>query len=198
MGNAAVDNTLASFLEVLLRLRRIILQDAACLSLKHPGCALFSKYAPFNTVQFATFATSAAATIEHTEQEARHQLSHLPEHIASSFQGAMTTNNIQQEQLRLEVQQQYAGVTSQLEAMGSLLHAVLLNSHSCQRKQLTSAGNSYHHHCTCLLTFSLQSGILIWLLKRSLQNLGLPLMQELHYRRLQRLPPVPLCNCCNS
>jgi hypothetical protein len=67
MGTAAADNTLVSFLEVLLQLCCIILQDAACLSLKYPGCAFFN-YPPFNTVQFLSFAHSAAAIIEDAEQ----------------------------------------------------------------------------------------------------------------------------------
>jgi hypothetical protein len=109
----------------------VILQDAACLSLKYSSCAFFH-YPPFNTPQFSAFANSAAATIKNAEQEAWHQLSQLPEHVANSFQGVVTTNNIHQERLWLEMQQQYAGVTAQLEAVGSLLEAVLLSSNSCQ------------------------------------------------------------------
>jgi hypothetical protein len=139
LGKAAVDNTLASFLELLSRLRPIILQDAACLCSKYPGSAFFN-YPPFNTTKFSAFASSAVATIENAEQEARHQLSRLPEHVASSFQGAMTTNTIQQEQLRLELQQQYAGVAAQLEAMGSLLQAGLVSSGSRKRRKIASAG----------------------------------------------------------
>jgi hypothetical protein len=141
VGTAAVDNTLVSFLEVLSRLRRIILQDAACLSLKYPGCAFFS-YSPFNTTQFSAFARSAASIIEAAEHESQHQLSRLPEHVASTFQGVVTTSNIQQEQLRLEIQQQCAGVQAQLQAVNSLLHAVLINSNSQKRRRLASAGVS--------------------------------------------------------
>jgi hypothetical protein len=142
VGNAAVDNTLTSFLELLTRLRRIILQDAACLCSKYPGCAFFN-YPPFNTPQFSAFTTSAVAAIENAEQEAQHQLSRLPEHVASSFQGAMTSNSMHQEQLRLELQQQYARVAAQLEAMGSLLQAGLLSSASSRkRRKVASAGRS--------------------------------------------------------
>ena len=141
LGTAAVDNTLAAFLEVLLRLRRVILQDAACLSLKYSGCAFFH-YPPFNTPQFSAFANSAATTIENAEQEARHWLSQLPEHVANSFRGVVTTNNIHQEQLRLEMQQQYAGVTAQLKAVGSLLEAVLSSSTSRQQHRVAAAGRS--------------------------------------------------------
>jgi hypothetical protein len=114
--------------------------------LKYPGCAFFN-YPPFNTAQFSAFACSAAQTIKAAEQESHHQLSRLPEHVASTFQGVVTTNNIQQEQLRLEMQQQYAGVQTQLEAVGSLLHMVLVNSNSRQRRKFASPGVSYQSSC---------------------------------------------------
>ncbi|KAF8239537.1 hypothetical protein L208DRAFT_1468727 [Tricholoma matsutake] len=98
--------------------------------------------------------------IENAKQEARHHLSHLPEHVASLFQGAMTTNSLHQEQLRLELQQRYASVTAQLEAMGSLLQAGLLSSRS-HKRQKASAGSPHvlkqNQHQALLVTVSSSS-----------------------------------------
>lgn len=137
IGKSATDSTLANFLELLARMRRIILQDAAVLMSKYPDCPLF-KFAPFDHPQFLAFASSSIPILEHAEQDSRHQLSKIPENMATSLQGIITTNNIQHAQAQRDMLQQNIELTTQVESIGALLHTVLLGSQSKRRKAASS------------------------------------------------------------
>jgi hypothetical protein len=133
-GRRGDDLTLSQFLDLLSRLRRIILQDAAILSAKYPTCPLFKKYDPFNTPRFAAFSTTSTAIIQHAEEEARHRLSEMPEVIAGSLRGIVTTNNLQNEQARDDMRRRNEQLETRFDTLESLVKAALLGSNASKRR----------------------------------------------------------------
>ncbi|KAF8078231.1 hypothetical protein FPV67DRAFT_1662983 [Lyophyllum atratum] len=111
VGKAAMDPTLRSFLKVLQHLRAIILQDSAILFTKYPQSPLW-RHPPFNTPKFR-FASTAHVVIRSAHEEARLRLENLPEAVATSFHGMVTTNHIPQELARDELRE----ATAQLRAI---------------------------------------------------------------------------------
>ncbi|RDB27704.1 hypothetical protein Hypma_003308 [Hypsizygus marmoreus] len=133
IGRPATDVALSRFLRLLQQLRRVILQDAAALSSDYPSCSIF-KFPPFNTPRFSTFAAQANHSMQHAEEEARHRLTALPETVAASLRGIVTTNHIQQENIREEMRQENARFGIQLQSVDTMLRAHFLGSNSKRRK----------------------------------------------------------------
>ncbi|KAF8078428.1 hypothetical protein FPV67DRAFT_54136 [Lyophyllum atratum] len=121
-GRNGSDVALQKLLDLLARLRCIILQDAAVLFTKFPSYSLF-RYAPFNTPLFRTFAATSPAIIDEAEQRARHQLSSIPDNLAQSLHGIITSNNLQQEQARREMQNHGQHITAKLQDMETFFQA---------------------------------------------------------------------------
>ncbi|PPR01349.1 hypothetical protein CVT26_015407 [Gymnopilus dilepis] len=80
-GNKAVDLALKNFLELLVKLPTVILQDAAVLYTKSPSAPLW----PFNSPEFRTFSASSVSILEQAEAEAKRKLQCLPKTVAASM-----------------------------------------------------------------------------------------------------------------
>jgi Centromere DNA-binding protein complex CBF3 subunit, domain 2 len=140
-GKPADDPTLSKFLDLLSRFRRIILQDAAILSAKYPTCPLFTNYAPFNTPQFSTFSSTSVDIIKHAEENARHRLSEIPEVIAGSLRGIVTSNNLQNEQARGDMRERNNRLESRFDALEGLVKAALFGSKANKRRLAASVSD---------------------------------------------------------
>jgi hypothetical protein len=98
-GQKATDYALKNFLEVLQWFRTVILQDAAVLFSKYPNFPLWT-YAPFNTHEFAAFASSSISILEQAEEETQWKLERFPETVAASMRGVIETMEVRQNQDR--------------------------------------------------------------------------------------------------
>ncbi|KAF5381020.1 hypothetical protein D9615_004052 [Tricholomella constricta] len=123
-GKAALDKTLHSFLNLLKLLRVVILQDAAVLSIKYPHCPLW-RHAPFSLPEFRVFAAAASSVIHRAEEEACHRLKNLPEAVAASFRGMVTTACLQQEKTRNEIHEDNARLSAKLQNIEEQLGTIL-------------------------------------------------------------------------
>jgi hypothetical protein len=119
-GRNGQDAALTKFLELLLVLRRIILQDAAVLAAKYPTCPLF-KHPPFNSPIFRAFSSAAPLIIQRAEDEAQGALSSLPETMAASFRGILATNMMRHEQTRIDVQENSAELSRRLGGVEAMI-----------------------------------------------------------------------------
>lgn len=95
--------------------------------MKYPSCSFFD-HPPFDTPLFRTFASTASEIIDQAEQEARHRLLSIPENIAVSLRGIVTSNNIQQEQSRRDMQEHGNELVQRLDTMETLLRSHLVTS----------------------------------------------------------------------
>ena len=98
-GRKALDYALKHFLDTLVTLRTVLLQDAAVLYAKHPECAVW-KFKPFNTTAFAEFARTSTVVLYNAELDAKRKLQSLPETVAGSMRGIVESIDIQQSQAR--------------------------------------------------------------------------------------------------
>ncbi|KJA13263.1 hypothetical protein HYPSUDRAFT_59993 [Hypholoma sublateritium FD-334 SS-4] len=94
------DNSLVLFLDLLIFLRKVLLQDAAVLFSSYPNCPVF-KYPPFNSTSFHEFSAASSRIISAAEDDVKHQLDALPEDIAATFRAAMMTTAMHLERDRL-------------------------------------------------------------------------------------------------
>lgn len=99
-SSKSADIALKQFLRLLVWLRRILLQDCAILFAKYPSCAMF-RFPPFNSPTFHKFAASALSVVDQAEEEVRHALQNLPEHVAATFRGLATDIKMDQRSQRL-------------------------------------------------------------------------------------------------
>lgn len=139
-GKKAKDLALKNFLELLIEFRKIILQDAAILSIRYPECPLWS-FAPFNSQEFKVFATSSAVVIRVAEDNARQKLENLPQAVAASMRGILATINIQQAQQNQEAEQRYRA----LEEQNNFLQKLLVSSLSGRKRARMSEQLCMYH-----------------------------------------------------
>ncbi|KAF9042549.1 hypothetical protein BDZ89DRAFT_1128464 [Hymenopellis radicata] len=118
VGRLANDPALDGFLDLLLELRRVLLQDGAVLYSQFPGAPLFTHF-PFNTVVFRQFAASSQDILTQAEAEAKLQLSQMPETYASLVRNSLVSNEIEARKLQAEIQRQGDRVE---ETLASLNH----------------------------------------------------------------------------
>ena len=90
-----MDIALRQFLNLLLWLRQVLLQDRAILHSRHPHSPIFAFY-PFNTPAFHEFSACSIAAIDQAAETAHIVFEHLPSEITRTFHGTYT--NIQLEQ----------------------------------------------------------------------------------------------------
>ena len=139
IGKNGEDYALKHFLHLLIRFRRIILQDAAVLFSKYPESPFFN-FAPFNSPEFRAWASTSTRIIEAAVKKSPHQLEQLPEAIAASFNGVMTTHNIQQEKVMEEYRRDREENNRRLAGMEALMHASLLGTKRQRREAVLNAG----------------------------------------------------------
>lgn len=113
IGRIAEDYALDQFLKLLIRLRHILLQDAAVLYTKYPTSGIFN-HAPFNSPRFREFAATSTSIISEAAAAFRLQTQNLPQHYANSLQGIFTTTTIQN-------QQHYANTDARIQQLTELV-----------------------------------------------------------------------------
>lgn len=133
VGSAATDYSLKNFLNLLLELRTILLQDAAVLQAKYPDLHLW-KYAPFNSPIFLEFSQASTSIIENAEAEARHQLESLPETVTRSMQGILETMSVQRRQEQIELAAQRQQDQQQVSESLRFMEGLMLNTLSSTYK----------------------------------------------------------------
>ncbi|KAF8999026.1 hypothetical protein BDZ89DRAFT_1147867 [Hymenopellis radicata] len=116
VGHLANDPALDGFLDLLLELRRVLLQDGAVLYSQFPGAPLFTHF-PFNTVVFRQFAASSQDVLTQAEAEAKLQLSQMPETYASLVRNSLVSNEIEARKLQAEIRRQGDRVEETLSSL---------------------------------------------------------------------------------
>ncbi len=133
VGAAATDYSLKNFLNLLLELRVILLQDAAVLQSKYPDLHLW-KYAPFNSHLFHNFSQASNSILENAEAEARHQLESLPETVSRSMQGILETMSVQRRQEQIELAAQRQRDQEQVSESLRFMEGLMVNTFSSKPK----------------------------------------------------------------
>lgn len=105
-GPKATDYALKNFLTLLAELRTVILQDGAVLFVQYPNLPLWS-YPPFNAPKFSEFAHASTAVLAKIELIARQNLEALPETMAATMKGILSTISLQLDQDRSAIDQRF-------------------------------------------------------------------------------------------
>jgi Centromere DNA-binding protein complex CBF3 subunit, domain 2 len=116
----ARDFALKHFLALLKWLRRVLLQDAAVLSSSY-GSLSFLTFPPFNTATFQAFASSSVPTIHQAEEEARLQLQNLPDQLAHTFRGLVTSSTLELQRMCTLQSHQITELTQTLRSLTDLV-----------------------------------------------------------------------------
>lgn len=95
LGKRAEDIALKNFLELLVYIRPIIVQDAAILSVKYPDCSFF-KHPPFNSSTFREWAHGMTSIVDAIEDESRLKLQVFPDHVIESLHGVLGESSMGQ------------------------------------------------------------------------------------------------------
>jgi hypothetical protein len=141
-SSKADDIALKQFLRLLVWLRRVLLQDCAILYRKYSSCAMFS-FPPFNSLMFRQFASSAMSTVDQAEEEVRHALKNLPEHVVATFRGLATGIRMDQHTQRLDSAACWDMFDSCLDQVTGLLE-LLIGSKSFKGGQKAKDGLFSH------------------------------------------------------
>jgi hypothetical protein len=140
----SVDIALKQFLRLLVWLCRVLLQDCAILFSKYPSCPMF-RCAPFNSSIFCNFAATSMSVVNQAEEDVRHALKNLPEHIAATFRGLATDMKMDQHSQRIDTEARWDAVDSRLDQVTGLLQ-MLIGAKSSKRGRNTNAGNVFNPH----------------------------------------------------
>lgn len=134
-GRLATDICLKNFLALLVKLRRVLLQDAAVLYAKYPGCAVFG-HAPFNMEEFRVFSGMSASIIEEAEQKSQLEWPGLPDTLQSALRGALHSVHIGLERDSQTMYQHQLRVEERLGAIDALVQMQFASK--AQRKHAQS------------------------------------------------------------
>jgi hypothetical protein len=85
----ANDMALKQFLQLLIWLRRVLLQDAAVLFSHNSSYSIF-QHSIFPTVAFHNFAASSQLVLRKAEEEARLSFENLPDRLVKGFRHSLT------------------------------------------------------------------------------------------------------------
>ena len=140
-SSKSVDIALKQFLRLLVWLRRVLLQDCAILFAKYPSCAMF-RYPPFDSPTFRKFAASALSVVDQAEEDVRHALKNLPEHVAATFRGLATDIKMDQHSQRINTEARWDAVDSRLDQVTGLLQ-LLIGAKSLKGGRKANKGFSF-------------------------------------------------------
>jgi hypothetical protein len=125
----ANDMALKQFLQLLIWLRKVLLQDAAVLFMQDPSCPIF-RYSIFQSAAFRDFAVASQQALINAEKKARAAFERLPDHLIKSLQGILTNSRVEQQQDRENYQRQLSAMDARLDAV---LQTVVSTKSSRQR-----------------------------------------------------------------
>lgn len=131
----AKDLALMHFLRLLIHFRTVLIQDFAILFSKYPSCALF-KFPPFNSACFRDFAAQSAARIKAVEQQAKLALANLPEHVAHTFHGAVSTLSLESKRQQDASRAYMEGMDQKLVLMSGLIQQTMSSKRNRTRGEL--------------------------------------------------------------
>lgn len=132
----AKDIALKNFLELLVWLRRVLLQDAAVLYTRYPNAVVF-RYPPFSSSNFHTFAITSTARIRESEEQARLAFMNLPDRMITSLRGAVTGMSLDWKE-RCEAQTVILGdLYTRIDGLQTII-SNLASSRPSRRKGFTS------------------------------------------------------------
>lgn len=94
----AIDLSLQSFLELLQRLRIVLIQDLAMIYSEAPTCKIY-EYSPFNSPIFRQFANEAPSRVGTALARADRLLKNLPEVWSETIKGIFHTSVAENEEL---------------------------------------------------------------------------------------------------
>ena len=118
-----MDIALRNFLELLLYLRTVLIQDMSLLFAITPSCPVFNIH-PFNDTSFRAFANSAPANITHAEEEARMAMADVPVQLATGIQNALSGISVTHSEGVRGMDVKYANLELQVSEMHAMLAAI--------------------------------------------------------------------------
>jgi hypothetical protein len=141
----ARDIALAQFLNLLIWLRTVILQDTAVLYCEYPRLPLF-QYLPFNSAAFHAFANASTAILARAASDAEMALKSLPENLVSSMNGFLTRSTIHTEALHTKSTVQLEAISDRLGHLEDLIKMLLGAKKSARYKgnQLFNLASNWH------------------------------------------------------
>jgi hypothetical protein len=104
-------------------------------------------YPPFNTPTFRNFAATSLSVVDRAEEEVRHALKNLPEHVAATFRGLATDIKMDQHSQRADTEARWDAVDGRLDHLTGLLQ-MLVGSKSSKggRKAKAKTGKVFGWH----------------------------------------------------
>src|ERR1700678_1026491 len=133
-GRHGQDNALSALLDLLVYFRRVLLQDAAVLSAMYPCFPIF-KFSPCDSVLFQQFSASSLEIITRTEADIRHQLARLPEDVAATFKGLLTSSAMQDEEIRQSLKSTQNNMERNLQIAQDMQKAAYLKLNTTAKKR---------------------------------------------------------------
>ncbi|KAF7369757.1 hypothetical protein MVEN_00307500 [Mycena venus] len=129
----AHDIALRHFLELLLWLRMVIVQDGAVLYTQNPDASIF-KFPPFNSTVFRQFASNSTAVIAKAEKDVALALEKLPQNIVHTFNAAMIRLSIDQQLERVSSKAFEDEMKAQIAVLQGLVEEVAVGNTRKRRK----------------------------------------------------------------
>lgn len=110
------------FLDTLIWLRTVLVQDLAILYNRTPSAFVFQAV-PFNSVSFRSFARGADSQINDIVQGLQHELAKVPEHLAALFRASIQRMALEQQLERKANLERYNALSRQLTSFASTAKA---------------------------------------------------------------------------
>lgn len=140
--NEAKDFSLEHFLELLIYLCKVLVQDLAILLHRAPACRLFA-YAPFDSPAFRTFAESVPMQLARAEEDSRLAFQNLPEHMAQTMRGVVENVSLAQQQQMGMIESRFAALEEVMAGIGGSLGMIAENGPPRKR---TRKNRKFHYH----------------------------------------------------
>ena len=116
------------------------------------------RYPPFNTPTFCNFAATSPSVVDRAEEEVRHALKNLPEHVAATFRGLATDIKMDQHSQRADSEARWDAVDGRLDHLTGLLQ-MLVGSKSSKGGRKAKAGKVFSQHFEPARTVLIMLGI---------------------------------------
>lgn len=181
------DMALKQFLQLLIWLRTVLLQDAAVLFTQDSTLPIF-RYSIFWSATFHTFAAASQLTLANAEEKARLAFEHLPDHLIRSLRGILADSKMEQQQDREEHRRQLSAVDEHFSRVETLLKT-LVGAQGCGQRGKAGETLSICGLLVLYLVYSTQPHHLCYLLS----NRHPPLQPHHchHCHHPQQLFPLP-------
>jgi Centromere DNA-binding protein complex CBF3 subunit, domain 2 len=134
----ANDMALRQFLQLLIWLRRVLIQDAAVL-FSHDSSPHIFQHSIFHTAAFHNFAAASQLALITAEEEAQLAFKNLPDRFARSLRGTLTNFKMEWQQDREEHREQQTALDNRFGNIEKLLETLVgSKSHGLKSGEFTS------------------------------------------------------------